>query len=71
MRGRYKRNRMSLKLMMELGMKPIDIMVVFAYQSTISIFLCIFHVAISKSAMGFSMISQGFEEINEENFNEI
>ena len=57
--------------MMELGMKPIDIMVVFAYQSTISIFLCIFHVAISKSAMGFSMISQRFEEINEENFNEI
>ena len=51
--------------MMELGMKPMDIMVTFAYQSSISIFLLIFHVAMAKSAMGFSMISKGFEEIKE------
>ena len=55
---------------MDLGMKPMDIIVIFAYQSSISIFFVIFHVVLAKSAMGFSKISTGFEESNEENFND-
>ena len=56
--------------MMELGMKPIDFLVISAYQSSIYIFFVIFHVAMAKSAMGFSTISKGFEEVQEEKIND-
>ena len=51
--------------MMELGLNFIDITVVNAYQSSILIFLIIFHVVMAKSASGLSLISKEFEELIE------
>ena len=54
--------------MMELGMKSADVIVQTAYLCTIIIFFIMFHVTLSKSAIGMSTISEGFEEIIEHKF---
>ena len=47
--------------MVELGMTPIDFIIMNAYHFSNSTYLMIFHVAMVKSASGLSKISNGFE----------
>ena len=43
-------------------MKPIDFIIMHSAQFIVVIFIFIFHVVLAKSAKGFSIISNEFEE---------
>ena len=52
-----------VKRIRELGMQPIDFVIMQTYYSSFIVFLLMFHVAMAKSASGLSLISDGFEEL--------